>query len=81
MGEPQNDIENRVVRVIAENLRVLEGVTPEMSLAGELDADSLDLVDIVLDLEQEFGIQVPDDVERQWTTVADVIRYVQGALA
>lgn len=85
MGETQNaermtEIENRVVRVIAGVVADgnAAGITPELSLADDLGADGMDILDILMAAEQEFGIELPDDAE--CTTVADVIRCVKGAI-
>ena len=52
-------------------------VTLEASFADDLDADSLDLVELVMALEEEFGSEIPDEEAEKLTTVGDVIRYIE----
>ena len=56
------DIQGRVTKILAENLSVDEArVTPEARFQEDLDADSLDLVEAVLGLEEEFGVSIPEE--------------------
>lgn len=75
-----SDITQRVVKIISENLRVHgDNVIPEASFLDDLGGDSLDLVELVMAFEDEFGIAIPDaDVERI-ATVQDAITYVETA--
>ena len=54
-----------------------EKVTMEASLTEDLEADSLDVVDMVMTLEDEFGVEVPDEQIENFHTVGDVVRYVE----
>ena len=49
----------------------------ESDIAEDFDADSLDLVDLVMSLEDEFGIEVPDEQVENFRTVGDVVRYIE----
>ena len=71
----------RVSEMLAKQLGLLlTEVTPDASLES-LGADDLDVVEIVIDLEEEFGIEIPDDeIEDGLATVAEVIRYVEAAV-
>lgn len=72
------DVSAKVVEVIASNLLVDESeVTPGARLVEDLGADSLDIVEIVMALEEEFDIEVPDDEADDAVTVKDVLDYVQ----
>lgn len=67
----------RVKKVLVEQLDVSEDeVTPEASMVDDLGADSLDLVEIVMGLEEEFDIEIPDEDAENIKTVQQIIDYV-----
>jgi acyl carrier protein len=71
-------IEEKVKDIIVEQLGVNpEQVTPEASFIEDLGADSLDIVELVMAFEEEFGVEVPDEDAEKLQTVGDVIRYIQ----
>jgi acyl carrier protein len=73
-----SDIEQRVKKIIAEQLGVAEDqVTNEKSFVNDLGADSLDTVELVMALEDEFGIEIPDEDAEKITTVQLAIDYAQ----
>lgn len=72
-------IEERVKRVIAEQLGVAEvDVKPEASFADDLGADSLDEIELVMAIEDEFAIEISDDDAEKVRTVKQAIEYVKG---
>ena len=72
-----SDIEARVKKIIAEQLGVEESqVTNEASFVDDLGADSLDTVELVMALEEEFEIEIPDEDAEKITTVQQAIEYV-----
>ena len=74
-----SDIEARVKKIIAEQLGVEESqVTNEKSFVADLGADSLDTVELVMALEDEFGIEIPDEEAEKITTVQLAIDYAKG---
>ncbi len=70
--------EDRVREIIVEQLGVTpEQVKPEASFIEDLNADSLDTVELVMAFEEEFGVEVPDEDAEKLQTVGDVIRYIE----
>ena len=70
-------VQDRVRAIIAEQLGVkLEEVTDGASFVEDLGADSLDTVELVMALEEEFGIEIPDEDAEKMITVGDAIRYI-----
>ena len=71
-------VEERVKSIIAEQLGVKpEEVTPGASFIDDLGADSLDTVELVMALEEEFGIEIPDEDAEKMTNVGDAIKYIE----
>lgn len=74
-----SDIEARVKKIIAEQLGVEEGqVTNEKAFVADLGADSLDTVELVMALEDEFGIEIPDEDAEKITRVKEAVDYIEG---
>ena len=73
-------IDQRVKDIVVEQLGVKpEQVTPQAKFIEDLGADSLDTVELVMALEEEFGIEVPDEQAEKLQSVGDVIKYVEEA--
>jgi acyl carrier protein len=71
-------IEQRVKEIIVEQLGVnLDQVTPEAKFIEDLGADSLDTVELVMALEEEFGSEIPDEEAEKLQTVGDVVKYIE----
>lgn len=74
----KNDINTQVKHVIAKKLGVEESKIKETSnLADDLGADSLDTVELIIELEEEFAIEIPDEVGENIKTVQDIINYLK----
>lgn len=72
-----SDIELRVKKIVAKNLDVEEArITPEASFVEDFGADSLDQVELVMAFEEEFDVQIPDDVAEKIKTVADAVKFI-----
>jgi len=73
------DIDSKVKEIIVSKLGVDEGqITPEASFTNDLGADSLDTVELVMEFEKAFNIQIPDEDAEKIATVGDAIRYLKG---
>jgi len=73
--------QDTVVKVVVDQLGVKEDeVKPEARFVEDLGADSLDTVELVMALEEEFGIEIPDEDAEKAKTVGDVISYIDNKL-
>jgi len=72
-----NALASRVTTIVGNHLGVeMKTVAPEASLLDDLGADSLDVVELVMALEEEFGIEVPDDDVENIRTIGDIVAYL-----
>ena len=72
------DIAEQVRRIIAEQLMVeLDEVTDDASFVEDLGADSLDTVEMIMEIEDEFGIEIPDEDAEKMQTVGQAIEYIK----
>jgi acyl carrier protein len=72
-------VEERVVDIVAEQLGVdKEKITRETSFVNDLGADSLDTVELVMELEEEFDITIPDDAAEKIQTVGQAVEYIDS---
>ena len=72
-----SSIEDRVKKIVVEQLGVSEDqVTPDASFVDDLGADSLDTVELVMALEEEFETEIPDEEAEKITTVKEAIDYI-----
>lgn len=71
-------VEEKVKSIIAEQLGVkAEEIKPESSFVDDLGADSLDTVELVMALEEEFGVEIPDEDAEKMTTVGEALKYIE----
>ncbi|MDJ0676900.1 MAG: acyl carrier protein [Calothrix sp. MO_167.B42] len=78
----QESILEKVQRIVSEQLGVDSGeVKPEATFADDLGADSLDTVELVMALEEEFDIEIPDEVAEKMTTVQEAVDYIKDKVA
>ena len=74
-----SDIADKVKKIVVEQLSVNEDqVTPEAKFIEDLGADSLDQVELVMALEEQFGAEIPDEDAEKLTTVGDAIKYIES---
>jgi acyl carrier protein len=75
--EKIREIEGRVREIMAQSLgRTIEDLTPEATFDKDLGADSLMLLELMRDLEEEFGIEIPDEDQEKVMTVGQAIDYI-----
>jgi acyl carrier protein len=73
------DIEAKVKEIIVNKLGVDDGqITPEASFTNDLGADSLDTVELVMEFEKAFNMQIPDEDAEKIATVGDAITYIKS---
>ena len=73
-----SEISEKVKAIIVDKLSVdAAEVTPEATFTGDLGADSLDTVELVMEFEKAFGVQVEDEAAEKFQTVGDVITYIE----
>ena len=73
-----SEVSEKVTSIIVEKLGVeASEVTPEASFTNDLGADSLDTVELIMEFEKEFGVQIPDEEAEKIQTVGDAISYVE----
>ena len=76
------DVAEKIKSIIAEQLGVKpEEVTPQASFIEDLGADSLDTVELVMALEEEFGVEIPDEDAEKMATVGDAAKYIDEKIA
>ena len=74
-----SDTAERVKKIVTEHLGVeSEKVTEDAAFIDDLGADSLDIVELVMAFEEEFGVAIPDDAAEDITTVKDAINYIEN---
>ena len=74
-----SETSDRVKKIVVEHLGVeADKVTQEASFIDDLGADSLDIVELVMAFEEEFGVEIPDDAAEKIATVKDAIDYIEA---
>ena len=72
---------DKIREIIMEQLQVDESmITMNTNLMKDLEADSLDAVEIIMGIEEEFGIEIPDEEAEKIATVADLVRFVEEVI-
>ncbi|MBU3828451.1 MAG: acyl carrier protein [Candidatus Lactobacillus pullistercoris] len=74
----EEEIFNKIKKLIAENFEIdEEKITENTNFKNDLDADSIDLVEFILQLEDEFGSEIPDEEAEKINTVGDAVAYIK----
>lgn len=72
-------VEERVIGIVSEQLQIpKEEISREKSFVDDLKADSLDVVELVMEFEDEFKITIPDEDYEKIKTVGDAVKYIEG---
>ena len=70
---------NQVVAIIKDQLGIEDReITPDTSLMKDLEADSLDAVEIIMALEDEFNVEIPDTEAEKFQTIGDIVKYIES---
>jgi acyl carrier protein len=78
-GDFMSETADRVTKIVVEHLGVdADKVTVESSFIDDLGADSLDIVELVMAFEEEFGVEIPDDAAEKIATVKDAIAFIDA---
>ena len=73
-------VEQRVIDIVAEQLGVeKDKIKPESNFVNDLGADSLDTVELVMELEEEFDISIPDDAAEKIQTVGEAVKHIENS--
>ncbi|WP_027824646.1 acyl carrier protein [Lactobacillus psittaci] len=74
----QTEIFNKIASILADHFNIdQDKVTMDLNFKNDLDADSIDFVEFVMDLEDEFGSEIPDDEAEKLTTVGQAVEYIE----
>ena len=72
---------DKIKQIIVDQLNCdEEDITMEINLMKDLEADSLDAVEIIMAIEDEYGIEIPDEDAEKFQTVADIVKYVEDKI-
>lgn len=73
----------KIRNIIAEQLGIddVESITKDTSIMGDLDADSLDAVEIMMGIEDEFEIEIPEEDAEKFKNIGDIVNYVEEKIA
>lgn len=78
---PSPEMESRLKKIVAEQLGVDESkIVPEARFTEDLNADSLDLVEMIMELEEAFSVEIPDEDAEKIMTVQDALNYIEQKL-
>ena len=70
---------DKVKKILVDQLDVEESaITPDSSIIDDLGADSLDIVDMVMSLEEEFDVEIPDEEIESMKTVGDIVKFIES---
>ncbi len=78
----ESEIESKVIEIVADQMGVDKGkITAETSFVNDLNADSLDVVEMVMEFEDEFETSIPDEEAEKIQTVGQAVQFIAGARA
>jgi len=74
----QNSIKEKVIKIVVEQLGVSDDISDEASFVADLGADSLDTVELVMALEESFGMEIPDEEAEKITNIKEAVSYISS---
>ncbi|MBT4803753.1 MAG: acyl carrier protein [Legionellales bacterium] len=74
----QNSIKEKVIKIVVEQLGVSDDISDEASFVADLGADSLDTVELVMALEESFGMEIPDEEAEKITNIKEAVAYISS---
>ena len=74
------NISNKIKQIIADHLGTVKNITEDSNIVNDLGADSLDTIELVMALEEEFGFEISDSEAEKIITVGDAIKYIKSQL-
>ena len=75
------DVFEKIKEIMAEQLEVdLDSITPDTSFINDLEADSLDIVEMIMAIEEEFDIEIPDEDAEKISTVGEAVNYINDCI-
>ena len=81
-GRKMNDVFNKVTDIICGQLNIdKSAVTMDSEIIKDLGADSLDIIEMLMSFEDEYGISIPDEVSSNLKTVGDIVNYIESKKA
>ena len=74
----KSEVADRIIEIVAEKMdKPKSEITPEKSFVNDLGADSLDTVELMMDIEDEFDLSIPEEEAQKIVTIGDAIKYVE----
>ena len=74
----ESDVGKRVVAVVSKKFNIKEGINASANFIDDFGADSIDVVELIMAFEEEFGIEIPSESSEKIHTVGDAILYIEG---
>jgi acyl carrier protein len=75
----RSEVAEKIIEIIAKKMdKPKEDIKPEMTFVGDLGADSLDTVEIMMEIEDQFNLNIPEEEAEKIETIADAIKYVEA---
>ena len=73
-----DNLSNKIKQIIADHLGTVKNITEDSNIVNDLGADSLDTIELVMALEEEFGFEINDSDAEKITTVGDAIKFIES---
>ena len=77
-AQAYNTIRDKVIKIVVEQLGVSDDISDDASFVADLGADSLDTVELVMALEESFGMEIPDEEAEKITTIKEAVTFIEA---